>query len=260
MRKTNTKRKRKPVKTKSRPKKRAKIVPFDDPPPIMNARDLAKKYTSIRSGEPVTDDTIRAWAKLAGAPAQVAPGKWRVADFDIFVALMQQMGGPAAVGMHAAEMASRISTTGSVGPAPAPWIGDSEEAQHDTGSSTSTFELLKLTPGDLIKRKTAEEVISRRLANQERKRRLIPRAEIEEWFFGHVQKVLSFKRELVLELPPKLLGLDRPEIESRLREALDELFRRIAELGDPIAAPAGDKPAPAAATAAAPPPDEKSKT
>lgn len=127
-------------------------------------------------------------------------------------------------------------------PTPQP-IGGGDE----TGNVVSAMELIRLNPGDLVKRVKAEELITRRLANQERKRRLIPRAEVEECLFARAQQAIAFKRQMCLELPPKLVGLERPEMESKLREALDELFRRIATLGDPIRPPD-------AAVSASPPP------
>ena len=141
----------------------------------------------------------------------------------------------------------------------APTPASIEHLEHASDESTTPAELMTLSPGDLLKTKMAEEILARRLARLERKRRLIPRAEVEEHIFARAQQMLSFKRQIKLELPAKLVGLERPEIEARIGEALDELFRRIATLGDPLKAPpaAAQQPAAAPTTAASPTPDEK---
>lgn len=154
--------------------------------------------------------------------------------------------------MTPAERAGAV--TGKVTPQPTPGVGEPPAAEDDeggdlSGTATTPTELLRLSPSQMLKRKMAEEIITRRLGNQERKRRLIPRAEVEEHLFTRAQAALGFKRQMILELPLKLVGLERPEIESLLRQALDELFRRIATLGDPIAAPTAkeSQPGPPAA-------------
>lgn len=227
-----------------------------DPPPVVSVSELAKLAG-------VSPDTIQRCEKEdPDAPPRLGEKYHREAWLSYLTA--RKIYGPRYWKvMTAGERAAAIS--GSVVPEPIKSSGGPTPANLDhlekaSDETTTPAELLRLTPGDLLKTKMAEEILARRLARLERKRRLIPRAEVEEHLFARAQQMLSFKRQIILELSPKLVGLERPEIESRLREALDELFRRIATLGDPIKAPAAtaqESPATTAAPAEAPPDEKK---
>jgi hypothetical protein len=212
-----------------------------DPPAMVEIMELAKLAD-------VSDDTIRNMVKEPNSPRVI--GKKFPREPWLHYIQIRQLYGPQALKLMtpeevrraAAESAEPFPAGGSPGaPTPAPIGGD------ESGNVISAPELLRLNQGDLLKRKTAEELITRRLANQERKRRLIQRAEVEEWFWSRMQSVLSYKREIALELPPRLVGLERPEIESRISASLDELFRRInlfLQSIQPAAAPVDSGPAP----------------
>jgi hypothetical protein len=192
--------------------------------------------------------------KKKNAPAKV--GKFWPRDLAIqFLDVREAYGGRTIDMMSPEEFLA--TATGSITPKPVEAAGGPTPAPltagDEAGNVITATELLRLNPGELLKRKMAEDVIARRLANQERKRRLIPRAEVEECLFARAQQAIAFKRQMCLELPPKLVGLERPELEVRMRDSLDELFRRIATLGDPIKAPAGH-PDTAAPTGSAPAP------
>lgn len=218
-----------------------------DPPRLITVKELAELCG-------MSDDTIRNMMREPNAP-RVVGTKLPREPWLQYVQL-RKLYGPKALKLMSPEEA-HAAVTGSVSPAgieprgaptPRPVGSGGDEAGEpgdETGNVITATELLRLNPGQLIKRKMAEELITRRLANQERKRRLIPRAEVEECIFSRAQIAISYKRQICLELPPKLLGLDRPEMEARIREALDELFRRIATIGDPISAPAGHTAEPA---------------
>lgn len=243
------------VKGTTRPKRRAGGKWEQDPPPLITIKELAALAS-------VSDDTIRNMMKEPNAP-RVIGTKFPREPWLQYIQI-RQLYGPKVLRMMTPEEVHE-ATTGAVtplpaetrhgAPTPAPIVTD------ESGNVISATELLRLNPGELIKRKMAEELITRRLANQERKRRLIPRAEVEEWFWSRVQSAIAYKRQICLELPQMLIGLERAEIEIRMRDALDELFRRIAALGEPI------KPAPgpaAAPTDPAPPspapPDAKTQS
>ena len=54
---------------------------------MMNAVRLGTRYG-------VTDDTVRAWARLPGFPPRMRPGRWLVHEFDAAVVKMCAAGGP----------------------------------------------------------------------------------------------------------------------------------------------------------------------
>ena len=250
------KKKKAPAK-KARPKRHKPTDTKQDPPPLMNAIQLGERYN-------VKDETIRNWAKSPTFPKQLLPGRWSVYAVDRWVAMMREMGGPKAVDENAAEARQRAqAATGIVNPAPPGTLDFSTVSPEDeariSGGATTPAELIRLSQKQLNKIKQAEEIIQRRLANLERKRKLIPRAEFEEWLAARVSMILTYKRQRRLELPPKLVGLERPEIEIRIAESDDELFRRIALLGNPIeeGTLTPHEPAAPTAQAEAPPPDAR---
>ena len=252
MAKAHTKAKKQPPKKK--PTRAVKKTPFSvAAPPVVTLSELAKladvsdqTILRCRNEDPnapgrLGEKYLRdAWLTYLQARALYGPRFWKVMTTEERAAAITGNVTPAAAPAAA--------------PAGAPTPEDLAAVEHASSESTTPAELMKLSPGDLLKSKLAEEILARRLQRLERRRRLIPRAEVEEHIFTHAQSALSFKRQMKLELPPKLVGLDRPEIELKLGEALDELFRRIATLGDPIAAPASMKE-PAAPAAVEPAPD-----
>lgn len=216
------------------PKKSPPAEFTEDEPPVMNAVQLGKKYG-------VTDENIRVWAKLPGWCKQVRHGAWKVADFDRCKKLMDQQGGPAGfkrwIEENVPEAERRGEAKGVLDAAEAA-AAKEDQAGVDSSEATTSSELMKLPKGSLIKAKVAEEVATKRLANQERRRSLIRRSVVEEVIAARGQYLKGEAKKLELELPPKLVGLDRPEIEKKLAEAFQEFFARAAEFGAPIVAPA----------------------
>ncbi len=203
----------------------------------MNSVELAKLVD-------LSDQTILDMRSDPFAPAMVA-GKFPREPWLKYIAGVK-MYGRKAMKLHGQGQieteAAKVQTgpTGNVDYPP----GESP-IEKDDGTSTTTDALLDLPESRLLKNKLAEEILTRRIANQERRGRLVPRAIVEEVFFARAQSALGLARKLRLELPPKLLGLDRPDLEAVLTTAFDEFFARIAALGDPIGAtPAPAEPAP----------------
>jgi hypothetical protein len=224
----------------------------EDPPPMANAIELGKKYS-------VDDETIRNYGKLPHAPAQVRPGKWVIAEFDRFYEVVRQHGGPAG-------FKKWVEESDGPGMVRAPrrtnqemenlTAADREEATR-AAQATTPEELMRFKTEHIQKAKLVEEVLTRRLANQERKRRLVPRAAVEEVIYARGQKIKALARKLTLELPPKLLGLDRPEIEAKLALEFDQFLLAASEFGEPMhqsAAPADTDPGAAEPAEPAPPP------
>lgn len=225
----------------------------EDPPAVMSAQELADKFG-------VSHDTIRDYARMPHAPVQVRPGKWPALEFERFWALVMEHGGPMRYKrfIEESESPSFVKRGARAGIAQLEGMSEADSAAADAAATATTAqELNRLKSDQLAKAKLAEEVLQRRLANQERKRRLVPRAAVEEVIFARAQGLKTEARKLVLELPPKLVGLERPEIEEKLAKAFEQFFGLAAAFGKPIQgalpAPAEEEPpAPPRATRAAP--------
>ena len=231
-----------------KPREKRTGVPFaEDPPPQMSAQQLADKFN-------VSHDTIRDYAKLPHAPVQTRPGKWMVVEWERFWALVMEHGGPRGWKkfVEESELPAGAIPPGKRGTvAGAAAMSEGAQAEADAAANATTAqELNRLKTEHLAKAKLAEEVLTRRLANQERKRRLVPRAAVEEVIYSRAQAMKAEAKKITLELPPKLIGLERPEIEERLGKAFEQFFSLISAFGSQIGAPAPGPAEPATATTA----------
>lgn len=227
-------------------------VPLDDAPPVMSAVQLAKKYN-------VNDETIRLWSKLPEWTPQCSPGKWVAADFDRCKKLLDEYGSPKRWHQAIAEqrVPERVRREAHIGGLESAYAAD-EAAQEEGSEATTTAELMRMKSEKLQKAKLAEEVLTRRLANQERKRSLVRRAVVEEVIMARAQHMKTLAKRITLELPPRVLGLERPEVEKRIDEAFQEFFGSAAAFGAAmVAGPAA--PVDQAEATAAPDRGESSK-
>lgn len=232
-----------------RPAKKAPNKPaaFIEPPKAATSKELGELLG-------VSDQTILDWAKLPGAPARLASGRYPIAEWLKFGELVRAVT-PRGMRAHAAE----VAITGHVSPLPPPAdpsaesIMGSVDPSDSTNTATTTGELLRLNIVALDKVKLIEEIIRRRLENQERRGKLIPRSAVEEHLVSKASSAVAHARRLELELPLKLEGKSRPEIEEAMRAGFDELLRLIAALGDPVKVAKGKTEPPLPGNLSAPP-------
>lgn len=245
MPKRDTKRAKRPKKKAAR-ERRPKIEFEQDPAPLLTAKELAQFLTE--RGTPISDQTLFNMRNDPNAPPTVA-GKFPREPWIHYLSLYRLFGRRALQSMSPEDIKS-AAITGTVAAGGATSANATPpDAPTDEEASTATTpgELLRVSEAKLLKLKIAEELITRRLMNQERRKRLIPRQVVEEVFYSRAQDALSLARKIALELPPKLLGLDRPDMEAKISDTFQEFFARISALGDPIVD----------AAAAAEPADEK---
>lgn len=161
----------------------------------MNARQLAERYQ-------VDERTVRRWSRLSSFPKQVLRGRWRTIDFDQAWKKLKDAGGPeAAEQAAAAGGVKKLAGVGRPGP-----LQEEPPATIDSTTATTPGELLALGEKELAKAKKREEIIRERIANQERRRRLILRSAVEEVIFARAQLLLNAHRKMALELPRSSSG------------------------------------------------------
>lgn len=83
---------------------------------------------------------------------------------------------------------------------------------------------------DLKAKKTQEEIRKLKLFNDQKEGELIVFDQVEQFMVGIVAAAKTEARRLRLELPPKIIGLERAESEIRIGEELDRVFTVLAQL------------------------------
>ena len=154
----------------------------------------------------ITPKTLWEWSQLPKAP-QKKRGKWLVDEW--------------------------LSFSKTVGTYGLKALRDGGVTPGATGSDPKQ-PLSTLPIAELDRLKKVEDLLKARLANQEKRESLVQRRVVEEHLRGLVQRAVALMRQLELELPPKLEGLTRPEIEARLQESFDDLRRHVAMLSEEL--------------------------
>lgn len=237
MGKSHTKRKKAAKAPRAKPKP-ARPKFEEDLPALLTASDLGRIVD-------LSHQTILNMRTDPHAPPLAPNGKFPREPWLRYISNVKIYGRRAVKQMDPTELPP-VAATGSVTPPGAePSAADiDKQAEIDARASTATTpaELVVVSDKRLVKLKMAEEVITRRLANQERRGRLVPRQAVEELIYGRAQRALSLAKKIQLELPPKLIGLDRPEMERKLAETFEAFFTSIAMLGDPVTTNAAPEP------------------